>query len=182
MTLVEMIEALQKEWFGVIEARKKNGQDGTIEAVIGMHARSLQPVLAAAREQEQELAAMKEPMECEHPKAFLVWEPNMDEPFTIDTSIVQQFCSLCRQHSADLREIAEMAIEQSAPICELCKEGLPIKSLERMEHGHWTGVTFDGHTLPSGEHVACLKRKLPTPDSILAAFREKQQKAEVKAQ
>lgn len=162
--LVDMIEALQEKWADPEFWKDKGCRMDSSDC-----ADDLAPILAAARAQAEELALANFRRD--------TWNKQCEARDEIIDALKQELVAMKEQHSADLREIAEMAIKACAPTCPHCKNGLPIKSLEGMEHGHWTGVTFDGHTLPSGEHVACLKRKLPTADSIVREFRE--QKAKV---
>jgi len=181
-TLVEMIEALQKEWRERIAFREKRAYrlDDSVTDRLRTCADALAPILAAAREQaselhlniralehrtqelmsvKQELAAMKEPLECGHPKAF--WKDNSGAfiPGLSSQLHPHGYCSLC----ADLREIAEMArLSCKNIIINQCRE-----------HGNWKKDGAPSKILRA--EASDLIDGL-SPASIVREFREKKAK------
>lgn len=135
-TLVEQMEALQEKW------RQQSGRERLVpnmpyDLTWGVakqgDADELAPLIVRAKEQERELAALKEPMECGHPKAFLDGI-NQDRAYA-----AQYWCSLCKQHSADLLAIAEMALRIDlmdypfeASLADIAKE--VVAEFERSAH------------------------------------------------
>ena len=170
-TPVEMIEALQKKWRKTSQIPNCNSFEEGYAKAHEWLARELAPILAAAREQEQELEKAKGQLdiiqrECEgegdeflaNDYGGLGWE--QEKPVTTVRTIRKELAHWRwlysdhgepkkdskpeqTQHSADLREIAEMAIAKHKQL--YYNDEKPISA-----------------------------------DSIVREFREKQKKAEVK--
>lgn len=131
MKLSEKIEALQSKW------RERAGSElyFNVERVAcDLCANELDPILAVARKQEDELAAMKEPKNvlidapqskgicarCGKPvevRMGQAWHTKSIDDGSAE-SVWHEVCSyqdaiekVTKQHDADLREVAEMAID-----------------------------------------------------------------------
>lgn len=118
--------------------------------------------------QDKTLAAMKELMECGHPRFFWVGEQHVcdaeHECYESDTGCYPAHCRLCVQHSADLRAVAEMArLFCKNIIINRCRE-----------HGNWKK---DGAPSKILRYEASDLIDGLSADSIVCEFREK--KAEV---